>query len=403
MQAPTRPLALAPLAHPVFRRVWLAAMVSNIGTWMQNVGAAWLMVSLPHSPLLIALVQTATTLPAFIAAIPAGVIADRHDRRRVLLATQSWMLAAAALLAALTLAGRTGPWSLLALTFALGLGSTMNGPAWQATVPLLVPREHLPAAVALNSVQFNIARAAGPALGGLVVAVWGAGPAFALNAVSFLAVILVVLSWRGQHRPALHSTAREGLLPAALAGARFVRSSATMRIVLLRTGLFTFFGAALWALLPAVAAHGIGSGSGGYGLLLGCLGSGAVAAAISNARVRVFLSANQIALAGGLFFTAATLSLATFNSFSLLCVAMLVGGAGWMSVMSTLLITAQLSLPEWVRARGLSFYMFTFQSCLALGSWTWGMVAQQAGTPAALLIAAGGLALGLAAATRLRL
>ena len=232
------PLALVPLATPIFRWIWIGALVSNLGSWMQNVGAAWLMVSLSHSPLLIALVQTASTLPVFLLGVPAGVIADRVDRRRLLLVTQSWMLAAATALGVLTLLGRTGPWTLLALTFALGLGTSMNGPAWQATVPQLVPREHLPAAVALNSVQFNVARSLGPALGGLVVAVWSPGMAFLLNAVSFLAVIVVLAAWR--KRPRESRTDTEGFLDATLAGARYVWRSTVLNAVLVRTAAFIF-------------------------------------------------------------------------------------------------------------------------------------------------------------------
>ena len=336
---PDRPFppALAPLETPIFRWVWAAAMVSNLGTWMQNVGAAWLMVSLSHSPLLIALVQTATTLPVFLVGVPAGVVADRSDRRTVLLWTQSWMLVAAAVLGVMTLAGKTGPWTLLALTFALGLGSTMNGPAWQATVPQLVPRQHLPAAVTLNSVQFNIARSLGPALGGLVVALWGPGVAFLFNAVSFLAVIMVLYFWRNVDKP---DTSTEGVVSATITGAKFVWHSKVLRAVMARTAIFAFCGSAVWALLPVVAAHLIDSGSGGYGILLGCLGVGAVVAAISFTRLRGAFHPEHILLGGTLLYAIATLGLGTLYRFDLLCVAMAIGGLAWMGTMSTFNVAA---------------------------------------------------------------
>ena len=392
------PVALVPLATPIFRWIWLGALISNLGSWMQNVGAAWLMVSLSHSPLLIALVQTASTLPVFLLGVPAGVIADRVDRRRLLLVTQSWMLAAATALGVLTLMGRTGPWTLLALTFALGIGTSMNSPAWQATIPQLVAREQLPAAVALNSVQFNVARSLGPALGGVVVAVWSPGIAFLLNAISFLAVIVVLAAWR--KKPHQNPDDGEGFFEATLAGARYVQQSAVLNAVLTRTAAFIFFASAIWALLPVVAAHEMGGSSSVYGILLGCLGAGSVISAISFAHLHKRVKADRLLLVGTLLYTIATLGLGGLNRFDLLAVAMLAGGVAWMGVMSTFNVTAQLSLPGWVRARALSFYIFTYQAGLALGSWTWGEVALRVGARRALFLAAGGLVLSLLLAPR---
>src|SRR5580698_3661594 len=188
--------AWSPLGHRLFRAMWIASVASNIGTWMHTVGASWLMATMAASPLLVALVQTATTLPVFLLALPSGVMADLVDRRKLLIFTQTWMLGVAAVLGLLAIFGAVGPWTLLWLTFALGIGSAMNGPAWAAAIPELVPREELPAAVALNSVGFNIARAVGPALGGIVMASAGAGAVFILNAVSFLGVIVVLWGWK---------------------------------------------------------------------------------------------------------------------------------------------------------------------------------------------------------------
>lgn len=350
------PASLAPLATPIFRWIWIAAMISNLGTWMQNVGAAWLMVSLSNSPLLIALVQTATTLPVFLLGVPAGVLADLVDRRKLLLWTQGWMLVAAAVLGVATLLGHTGPWMLLGLTFALGLGATMNGPAWAATVPQLVPREHLPAAVALNSVQFNIARAVGPALGGLVVSLWNPGIAFVFNAASFLAVIFVLYFWHNDQQPETEQT--ESVVSAVMAGARYVHHSPVLRAVLVRTAVFVLSGSAIWALLPVVAAHEIGSGSGGYGFLLGCLGAGAVLAAVSFARLRSMVDPDRLLFAGTVVYVIATISLGALSQFQLLSLAMVAGGVAWMAVMSTFNVTAQLALPGWVRARALSLHIY---------------------------------------------
>jgi MFS family permease len=392
--------AIEPLATPIFRWVWVAAMASNVGTWMQNVGAAWLMVTLSSSPLLIALVQTATTLPVFAMAIPAGVLTDLMDRRRLLLVTQSWMLVCAALLGALTLAGSTGPWTLLALTFALGLGNTLNGPAWQATVPRLVPREQLPSAIALNSVQFNIARAVGPALGGLIVSVWSPGAAFVLNAVSFCGVLFVLWKWKGEQEPLPPA---ETVGEAVRAGVEWVRRSSELHAVFTRTGTFALCASALWALLPVVAKAEISSTSSGYGILLGCLGAGSVIGAGVFARLRHTVNADHVVAGGSLVFAAAIFSLGFLTHFELLCLAMVAGGIAWMSVMSTFNVSTQIVLPGWVRGRALSCYLLVFQGSLAIGSWLWGEVALRWGTRVSLSAAGTAMVAGLAAAARFRL
>src|SRR5277367_5982421 len=253
---------------------------------MQNVGAAWLMTELAPSALLVALVQTATNLPVFLLGVPAGAAGDLFDRRRLLLVTQGLMLAAAAVLGVMTLTGSTGPWTLLWLTFALGLGATMNGPTWQAIMPDLVPNSELPAAIALNSVGFNLARAVGPALGGAVVAAIGAGAAFILNAVSFVGVMIVLYLWRRdtEQQPRPISTERVGA--AILAGMRYVRFSPPIHSVLLRSGTFIISASALWSLLPLVAKVELHRDSTGYGLLLGCLGVGSILGALLLHRLR---------------------------------------------------------------------------------------------------------------------
>jgi MFS family permease len=386
------PRALQPLATPIYRRIWTAAMASNVGTWMQTVGAAWLMATLSTSPLMVALVQTASSLPAFLLAAPAGAIADMVDRRKLLIATQTWMLVAAALLGGLTLAGLTGPYTLLLLTFALGLGSAMNAPAWQATVPQLVPPQQLPSAVALNSVQFNIARAIGPAIGGLVISAWNTGAAFVLNALSFLGVVVVLWHWKGE-RDAKRST--EPVWPAMRAGWTYVKSTAPFRGVLIRSGVFVFGASALWAMLPVVAKHELSGSSRGYGLLLGCLGAGSVMGAFFFARLRGTIQPDALVAAGTVLFACATAALGYIERFDLLCAAMLAGGIAWMCVMSTFNVAAQIALPAWVRARALSFYILVFQGTMAVGGWAWGQTAAKTGTRQALFIAAAALLIGI--------
>ena len=264
----------SPLQHPVFRALWLATLVSNIGTFMQSVGAAWFMTSLSTSPAMVALVQVASIFPMFLLSLPAGALADIIDRRRLLLATQAWMTVAAALLGALTLLGAASPWVLLTFTFLLGLGAAMNAPAWLAIVPELVPRRELPQAISLNSAGFNLSRAVGPALGGAIVAAAGVGATFILNAVSFLGVMIVLYRWE---RP-VTDTALPGerMVAAMRSGLRYVRHAPGLQGGLWRTGIFILFCSSLWALLPLVVRYELGGSSADFGILLGCFGAGAV-------------------------------------------------------------------------------------------------------------------------------
>jgi len=278
---PARASAWAPLAEPAFRALWIAALASNVGYWMQNVGAVWLMTRLSSSAVLVALVQTATSLPVMLVGLPAGALADVVDRRRLLLVTQTWMLASAAALALLTLAGLATPWLVLAFTFLLGLGNAVNAPAWQAVIPELVGPEQTSAAVALNSVQFNIGRALGPALGGLLVAVAGPEAVFALNALSFLGVIFVLWRWRRPEQDVIGGGER--VLGAIGSGLRYLRHAPPLRAVLYRTSLFILPASALWALLPLVATRELGLGATGYGVLLGGLGAGSIGGAARRA------------------------------------------------------------------------------------------------------------------------
>jgi MFS family permease len=395
------PSAWAPLERPLFRAVWLATVVSNIGSWMHEVGAGWLMVTLDPSPLLVSLVQAAGALPAFFLALPAGALADIIDRRRYLLAVQGWMMAAAALLGILTLAGAVNAWSLLALTFALGCGSAMMMPAWAATVPELVPRSELASAVALNSMGVNVARAVGPAIAGVLVAAAGPAVAFVLNAFSFLCVIVVLVRWRRE--PRAPGTPAEGFVAAMRAGLIYVRSAARLQAVIIRATCFFFFSSASWALLPLVASRQAGGGAETYGILLACIGAGAVSGALVLPRYRSRFSRDALVRAGTLVYAVAMIALAAGTTLPVLMPAMLASGAAWLAVVSTLHVSAQFAVPEWVRARALSIYFVSYAAGMSGGSVLWGWIASRWGVPFALAIAAGGAVAAISATRRLTL
>jgi MFS family permease len=386
----------SPLGHALFRALWLAAVASNIGTWLHNVGAEWFMTNRAPTPLVVALMQTAENAPIFLLALPSGALADIVDRRRLLLFSQGWMLLSGGTLAFLALMGWVTPAILLILTFSLGLGTALNAPAWQAIVPELVPRSELPAAVSLNSVAFNIARAVGPALGGLVVAALGSWAVFLLNSISFVGVIFVIYRWRREPLESISPTER--VMGAMRAGLRYVRHAPELRAVLIRTAVFASCASALWAMLPLIARKDLGLGATGYGILLGSLGAGAILGAVVLPKARQLLSANLLVICGTILFAAATLALAYIRVFSLLSIAMIFGGLAWMTTMSSFNIGAQTVVPEWVRARALAIYLLSFFGSLAAGSALWGIMAEHFGIPLALLSAALALIVGLVAA-----
>ncbi len=388
--------AWSPLRHGLFRALWIAAVASNVGTWMHNVGAEWLMTTLAPTPLIVALMQTAEYAPMFLLALPAGALADIVDRRRLLLFTQAWMLISAIALALFTLLNLITPPILLLLTFSLGLGAALNAPAWQAIVPELVPRSELPLAVSLNSVAFNIARAVGPALGGLVVAALGSWAVFLLNSVSFVGIIFVIYRW---HREPIESISpTERVVGAMRAGLRYVRHAPELRAVLARTTVFTTCASALWAMMPLVARRELGLGAVSYGILLGGLGAGAIVAAFILPKARQLMSANVLVILGTIIFAGATITLAYVRVFGLLSIAMLGGGLAWMTTMSSFNIAVQAVVPEWVRARALAIYLLSFFGSMAVGSALWGALAERLGISLALMTAASALVVGLLAA-----
>ncbi|WP_422742948.1 MFS transporter [Mycobacterium sp. WMMD1722] len=378
--------AWAPFSAPTYRALWIAQLVSNMGTWMQTVGAQWMLVGDPDAAVLVPLVQTATTLPVMLLALPSGVLADLVDRRRLLIAAQGAMASAVALLATLSGTGLATPSVLLLLLFLIGCGQALTAPAWQAIQPELVPREQIPAAAALSSMSVNGARAIGPAIAGVLVSLSGPTLVFALNAVSFVGIVAVLTTWR---RPADDRTMpSERPLAALSAGGRYIRSSPVIRRILLRAVLFIAPGSALWGLLAVVADRQLHQSSAGYGLMLGALGVGAVSGAVALTRLQTAFGQNALLATAAVGFAAATTVLALVPVFGVVLIALVVGGLCWLMALSTLNASMQLSLPAWVRARGLSVYQLVFMGGQAVGSLVWGLVAGATTGVTALLISA---------------
>jgi MFS family permease len=374
---------------------------------MQDTAGTWLMTALTTSPLLIALMQTAASLPVLMLAFVAGATADIFDRRRLLMFWQAWMLVSVGLLSVLTLAGYASPWTLLALTFLLNIGAAMNNPAWQAIVPELVPRSELPEAIAINSAGFNLTRAVGPALGGLMVAAFastsgGAGAVFIVNSLSFVAVIFVLYEWK---RIPLFKSAlpAERLVGSVQAGVRYLRHSPALQAILVRAFLFATFASSVWALLAVVAQQALHQGAIGYGVLNGCMGLGAVLGATSLPRVRRSLPSDRIVIFSGLAFVFTLLIMAFVRSVPIIVLGLIAAGFAWTSTTSTLNVSVQLSAPAWVQARALGAYQTIFFGGMALGSAVWGFIAEHAGTPHALVAAAIGFLVSMPLTSRFHL
>jgi MFS family permease len=385
-----------PLRTPLFRNLLIADVMSDIGTFMQTVGAAWLMVSLGAGPMYVALTQTASALPFFVFALPAGAIGDIVDRRRLILYTEFWMVGVAIVLAVATIMGLMSPWLLLVLTFALSAGDAFETPTWRAVLPEMVPKEDLAAASALNGIEFNFARAIGPALAGVIIAVAGVGLAFALNVASFGGVIVLVARWKRPVRR--RTTPPETLAGATVAAVRYVRFSPPIRVLLLRSGLTMFFASALLALLPSVA-RSISDSPTGYGILLGCFGAGAVVGALTMQPARARWSEDTV-VSGGVAILGLMTAIAGFlHTMVALAATMLVAGAAWIVFISVMSALVQSLAPDWVRARVLSIFMLVFQGGLAAGSALAGALAARAGIQQALLWAG----LGIVATTALGL
>lgn len=394
---PPRLSALSPFRYSVFRDVWLANLASRFGGLIQSVGAAWLMVSMAASPTLVTLVQTSTTLPIVLFSLVAGALADTFDRRRLMIGAQLFMLATSVLLCLAAYLGALTPWLLLLFTFLIGVGAAVNGPAWQASVGDMVPRAELPAAVALNSMGFNVARSTGPAVGGVIVASAGAAAAFAVNAVSYLGLLFVLARWRPPERR--ERLERETLSRAVAAGLRYVALSPGLVTVLARAAVFGAGASAIPALTPLVARDLVSGGPLTFGLLLGAFGVGAVVGAYFSSGLRRRLSTERFVRLSLAALGAAAVATAFSRSTLLSMAALFVGGAGWVLALSTFNVTVQMSAPRWVVGRALALYQMSAFGGMALGSWFWGDMTERVGLEAALIGSAGVslacLALGL--------
>jgi len=384
VQPPASPLSA--LRFPVFRGVWLASTISNVGGLIQSVGASWMMLSITGSAAMVALVQASTSLPIVLLALIAGAMADNRDRRKVMLGTQVFMFVVSVALAACAWAGWITPWLLLTFTFLIGCGGAFNAPAWQASVGEMVPRHELPGAVALNSMGFNIARGLGPAVGGAIVAAAGAATAFTVNAATYLPLGVVLARWKPPPNPQL--LPRETLGIAVAAGIRYVAMSPAIRVVLVRSFVFGIGASSVLALMPLMAKVLLQGGAMTYGFLLGSFGVGAVGGALASARLRQAFSAESIVRLGSLAYAIAALCAALSTYMSATMFVLLLAGAGWLLTLSTFNVAVQLSTPRWVVARALSIYQMTAFAGIAGGSWIWGVVAEFRGVTWSLILAA---------------
>ena len=385
----------APLRIALFRDRWIASTVSSVGTWMQDTAGTWLMTVLTSSPLLIALMQTAASLPVLLFGLVAGATADIFDRRKLLIFWQAWMLGSVTLLAVFTFLGHISPWALLAFTALLNVGSSLNNPAWQAIVPELVPRELIPDTVSLNAASNNLARAVGPALGGLMVAAFqsahtGAGSVFALNALSFAGVIWVLVNWKRMplFKSALPS---ERIAGSIRGGLRYVRHSPQLQSSLVRAFTFPFFVSAIWALLAVVAKLDLHKGAIGYGILNGAMGVGALLAATQLPRVRRRFSVDRILTFTTIYQSVAMVTIAQVHSPWVVIPVLVGAGSCWTTTMASINTSVQLASPPWVTARALGTYLMTFQGGMAAGSVLWGFIAEHLGTRTALLASGVGM------------
>ena len=384
----------SPFRHTAFTVIWVATVVSNIGGWMYNVASGWLMTSLDPNALIVSMVQAANSLPMFLFAIPAGALADIVNQRRFLIFGESAITIVSTAFAALVWLGLITPGTLLVFSFVVTIGSAMTAPAWQAVVAKLVPKQDLPGAVAANSVGINVSRAIGPALGGIIVAAFGIAAPFWLDAVSNIGVIAALIWWRAPKKSD-SPLPPEPFGSAVRTGLRYARYNSYLSATLIRTTAFFVFGSAYWALLPLVARTQIVGGPALYGVLLGAIGAAAVGGAFLLRRLREKLGADSLVAAASIGTALATTLFALARHPATAIVASFIAGASWIAAVSSLNVSAQVALPEWVRGRGLAMYVTVMFGALTIGSAIWGEVAVIAGLPAALIFAAAGAIIGI--------
>ena len=400
MSSNSKPGAFAPFTHKAFALLWTATLISNIGTWMHDVGAGWLMTTLNSSPAVVSLVQAATTLPVFLFALFAGALADRLDKRKMLIAINAVLMVVISVLTALVWQEMMTPTLLILFTLAIGTGAAFMAPAWQAVVPQLVPRDTLKPAIALNSMGINISRAIGPAMAGILIAAVGLAAPFALNAVSHVIIIIALVLWRPEPRSARVHT---GSIASEMAtGVRHVRHNPPMVATLVRALAFFLFASAYWSLLPLIAREAEGGGSELYGILMALIGAGAVTGALLLPRLGGKLTSDQTVMVGTTGTALAIVVLALSATPPALMAAAFLGGLSWIAVLTSFNVSAQMALPDWVRARGLAVFLMGFFGSMAFGSVLWGQLATATAVPVALLTAAAGLILGMLATRRFK-
>ncbi|MEN9631099.1 MAG: hypothetical protein RJA10_4327 [Pseudomonadota bacterium] len=381
------PPALAPLQGPVFRGLWFASLMANLTMWMNDVAASWLMTSLTTSPVMVAMVATASTLPVFLLGLPSGAMADILDRRRYFAVTQLWVSLVALVLAGNALAGSLTAETLLLLTFLNGVGLAMRWPVFAAIVPQVVPRDALPQALALNGIAMNLSRVVGPALAGALLAAFSPAAVFVLNALLAGAAFTLILRWRSE--PRTSTLPGERFLGAMRAGLNYTWQSTRLRVVMLRIFLFFLQATALMALLPLVARHLHGGGPATFTVMLSCVGAGAIAAAFWFPRWRERFSRDQFVTIGTLVHAALSSVIVLVDEVWVAVPAMVIIGMAWISVANSLTVAAQQAMPDWVRARGMSIYQMSLMGGSAAGSLLWGQVASFGSVRTAVLAAAG--------------
>ena len=363
--------AWSPLRNRIFFVLWMATLFSNIGTWMNDVGAGWLMTNLSPDPVMIATIQAMTTLPVFLLALPAGAIADIFDKRKLLIFVNIMMFFAAALLAVLVYFNVVSIGWLLLITFILGSGAAFLGPAWQAIVPGIVAPHELKAGIALNSMGINISRAIGPALAGVLISQVGLYLPFMLNALSFIAIIVAVWWWKGEKHKE-NTLPAESVVAAMISGLRYARYSPALIKTIIRAAAFFVFASAYWAMLPLVARVSLQGDATLYGILTTSIGIGAVAGAFSLSALRARFSTGILVTAGTAGTVIVLVIFAVTTSKYLAIAGSIIAGFSWLITLSTLMVSAQTALPDWVRARGLALYLTVFSGSMALGSLIWG-------------------------------
>lgn len=379
----------SPFRHTNFAVLWTATVIANVGTWMYNAASGWLMTSLNPDPFVVSMVQVATTLPMFLFAVPAGALADIVDKRKFLIGAEVLTTAISAVFAAIVALQLANPFNLLLFTFLIGAAGAITAPAWQSIVPQLVPKQDLQPAIAVNSVGFNISRAVGPALGGLIVAWIGIAAPFWLNAASNLGIVGALLWWRAPKSSASRLPV-ERFGSAIRTGFRHARNNPHLRATLIRGAAFFLFASAYWALLPLVARTQVAGGPELYGFLLGAIGAGAVGAAFILPWLKTKLGPDRTVATGTLGTAAALLLFAFARDAATALAACVIAGASWIAVLASVNVSAQVALPEWVRGRGLAIFITTFFGTLTAGSAIWGKVAGIAGLPFAHILAAVG-------------